>query len=41
MTYISVDVEADGAIPSDYSMISLGAVVVDSGGRSENCVTIN
>ena len=30
MTYISVDVEADGAIPSDYSMISLGAVVVDS-----------
>ena len=27
--YISVDVEADGAIPGDFSMISLGAVVVD------------
>ena len=24
-----VDIEADGAIPSDYSMISLGAIVVD------------
>ena len=29
MTYIMVDVETDGAIPSDYSMISLGAVVVE------------
>ncbi len=29
MTYIMVDIEADGAIPSDYSMISLGAIVVD------------
>lgn len=29
MTYIMVDIEADGAIPSDYSMISIGAVVVD------------
>jgi hypothetical protein len=25
-----VDVEADGPIPGDYSMISLGAIVIDS-----------
>ncbi len=29
MSYIMVDVEADGPIPGDYSMISLGAIVVD------------
>ncbi|TAH22739.1 MAG: exonuclease [Cytophagales bacterium] len=29
MTYIMVDIEADGAIPADYSMLSLGAVVVE------------
>ncbi|MDQ3004814.1 MAG: 3'-5' exoribonuclease [Chloroflexota bacterium] len=29
MTYIMVDVETDGPIPADYSMICLGAVVVD------------
>ena len=29
MSYIMVDIEADGPIPGDYSMISLGAVVVD------------
>ena len=29
MTWISVDVEADGPIPGDYSMIALGACVVD------------
>lgn len=29
MTYISVDIEADGPIPGDYSMISFGAVIVD------------
>lgn len=29
MSYIIVDVETDGPIPSDYSMISLGAVIVD------------
>jgi hypothetical protein len=28
--FISVDIEADGPIPGDYSMSSLGAVVVDS-----------
>src|SRR6476620_9323081 len=28
-TYVCVDVEADGPIPGDYSMISLGAIVVE------------
>ena len=30
MTYIMVDVESDGPIPGDYSMISFGAVLVDT-----------
>jgi hypothetical protein len=29
MSYIMVDVEADGPIPGDYSMISFGAVLVN------------
>ncbi|HEY1785699.1 MAG TPA: hypothetical protein VGG30_09135 [Pirellulales bacterium] len=29
MTYIMVDVEADGPIPGDYSMVCFGAVVVE------------
>jgi DNA polymerase III epsilon subunit-like protein len=29
MTWIMVDIESDGPIPGDYSMISIGAVVVD------------
>ena len=29
MSYIMVDIEADGPIPGDYSMVALGAVVVD------------
>ncbi|KKM13253.1 hypothetical protein LCGC14_1718100 [marine sediment metagenome] len=29
MRYVSVDIEADGPIPGPYSMISLGAVVVE------------
>ena len=29
MTYITVDVEADGPIPSDYSMICFGAIIVE------------
>lgn len=29
MTYIMVDIESDGPIPGDYSMISFGAVIVD------------
>jgi DNA polymerase III epsilon subunit-like protein len=31
MTYIMVDVESDGPIPSDFSMICFGAVVVEAG----------
>lgn len=30
MTYIMVDIESDGPIPGDYSMISIGAVVADN-----------
>lgn len=30
MSYIIVDVEADGPIPNKYSMVSFGAVVLDS-----------
>lgn len=33
--YISVDIEADGPIPGDYSMISFGACVVGSEGWHE------
>lgn len=29
MTWVMVDVEADGPIPGDYSMISFGAVIVE------------
>ena len=29
MTYIVVDVEADGPIPGDYSMVCFGAIVVE------------
>jgi len=29
MPYVMVDVESDGPIPGDYSMIALGAVIVD------------
>src|SRR5947209_8101252 len=29
MAYVMVDVEADGPIPGDYSMICIGAVIVD------------
>jgi DNA polymerase III alpha subunit (gram-positive type) len=31
MPYIMVDIEADGPIPGDYSMISFGAVIVEPG----------
>ncbi len=31
MKYVMVDIEADGPIPGDYSMVALGAVVVESG----------
>lgn len=29
MPYVMVDIEADGPIPGDYSMVSLGAVIVE------------
>ena len=29
MTYVSVDIEADGPIPGDYSMVAIGAIVVE------------
>lgn len=29
MSYVMVDIEADGPIPGDYSMISFGAVIVE------------
>ncbi|MEM6957831.1 MAG: exonuclease domain-containing protein [Myxococcota bacterium] len=31
MSYVMVDVEADGPIPGDYSMVCFGAVVVEPG----------
>jgi len=31
MTWVMIDVEADGPIPKDYSMISFGAVIVKRG----------
>ncbi|MBI5883724.1 MAG: 3'-5' exoribonuclease [Elusimicrobia bacterium] len=31
MSYVMVDIESDGPIPGDYSMVSFGAVVVEPG----------
>ena len=31
MTYIMVDVETDGLIPADYSMICFGAIILEEG----------
>lgn len=31
MSWVSVDIEADGPIPGDYSMVCLGAVIVEPG----------
>jgi DNA polymerase III alpha subunit (gram-positive type) len=31
MPYVMVDIEADGPIPGDYSMVCLGAVIVEAG----------
>ncbi len=33
MSFFSIDVEADGPIPGDYSMISFGAVMIDKEGK--------
>jgi len=29
MTYVMVDIEADGPIPGDFSMVSIGAIIVE------------
>lgn len=31
MSYVMVDIEADGPIPGDYSMVCFGAVIVEAG----------
>jgi hypothetical protein len=31
MSYIMVDIESDGPLPGDYSMVCFGAVVVEPG----------
>jgi hypothetical protein len=31
MSYVMVDVESDGPIPGDYSMICFGAIIVEPG----------
>ena len=31
MSYVMVDIESDGPIPGDYSMVSFGAVIVEPG----------
>jgi DNA polymerase III alpha subunit (gram-positive type) len=31
MTYVMVDIESDGPIPGDYSMVCIGAVIVETG----------
>ena len=31
MTYVMVDIESDGPIPGDYSMVCVGAVIVEPG----------
>lgn len=33
MSYISVDIEADGPIPGDFSMVCFGAVLIDREGK--------
>ena len=33
MSYISVDIEADGPVPGLYSMVSFGAVIIDDAGK--------
>lgn len=41
MSYIMVDIESDGPIPRDYSMVSFGAVIVDDAkGNAEALLTM-
>jgi hypothetical protein len=39
--YISTDVEADGPIPGDFSMLSLGSVAFDTNGKELSCFSAN
>ncbi len=39
--YVSVDIEADGPIPGDYSMLSLGSAAYDSDGNLISTFTVN
>lgn len=39
--YVSVDIESDGPIPGDYSMLSLGAAAFDQGGKMLGTFTVN
>ena len=41
MVYISVDIETDGPIPGDYSMLSLGAVAYSLDGRELGEFSVN
>lgn len=39
--YVSVDIEADGPIPGDYSMLSLGSAAYDNDGNLISTFTVN
>ena len=39
--YVSVDIEADGPIPGDYSMLSLGSAAYDSDEKLISTFTVN
>ncbi len=39
--YVSVDIEADGPIPSDYSMISIGAAAFSASGHKLSDFSVN
>lgn len=39
--YVSVDIEADGPIPGDHSMISLGSAAYDNDGNLISTFTVN
>ncbi len=39
--YVSVDIEADGPIPGDYSMISIGAAAFSAGGHKLSDFSVN
>jgi len=41
MSLVIVDVESDGPIPAEYSMVCFGAVLFDDPGRSFRMTTIS